>query len=84
MQIVARQLQQLDYNNGNGDVFCVVRAIRTLDKRPSIFITDKPKFRQRGCYIRIITAKVQLKKFLVVGLKGLDIKTNRLAVNHQS
>jgi hypothetical protein len=26
MQPVARQLQQLDYNNGNGDVFYVFRA----------------------------------------------------------
>jgi hypothetical protein len=26
MQPVARQLQQLEYNNGNGSVFCVVRA----------------------------------------------------------
>jgi hypothetical protein len=26
MQLVARQLQQLDYNNGNGGVFYVVRA----------------------------------------------------------
>jgi hypothetical protein len=29
----------------------------------------------RGCYIRIITARVQLKKSLVVVLKGLDAKT---------
>jgi hypothetical protein len=34
---------------------------------------DKP----RGCYIRTIIAGVQLKKkILVVGLKGLDAKTN--------
>jgi hypothetical protein len=26
MQPIARQLQQLDYNNGNRVVFCVVRA----------------------------------------------------------
>jgi hypothetical protein len=39
---------------------------------------------QEGSYIRTITARVQLKKSLVVGLKGLDPKTNRLAVNRQS
>jgi hypothetical protein len=32
--------------------------------------------RQRGCYIRTITASVQLKKILVVVLKGLVAKTN--------
>jgi hypothetical protein len=32
--------------------------------------------RQRGCYIRTITARVQLKNSLVVSLKGLDAKTN--------
>jgi hypothetical protein len=36
-----------------------------------------PSSRQRGCYIRTITAGVQLKKInLGVGLKGLDAKTN--------
>jgi hypothetical protein len=35
--------------------------------------------------MRIITAKVQLEKnSVVVSLKGLDSKTNWLAVNHQS
>jgi hypothetical protein len=35
------------------------------------------QIRQRGCYIRAITAGVQpKKKILVVGLKGLDAKTN--------
>jgi hypothetical protein len=28
--------------------------------------------RQRGCYIRTITARIQLKKSLVVGLKVVD------------
>jgi hypothetical protein len=32
--------------------------------------------RQRGCYIRIITAKVQLERILAVSLKGLGAKTN--------
>jgi hypothetical protein len=33
---------------------------------------------QKGCYIRTITARVNLekKKILVVGLKGLDAKMN--------
>jgi hypothetical protein len=35
-----------------------------------------PSSQQRKCYIRTITASVQLKKILVVGLKGLDAKTN--------
>jgi hypothetical protein len=38
---------------------------------------DYPSSRQRGCYIRTINAGVQLKKInLVVGLEGLDAKTN--------
>jgi hypothetical protein len=58
--------------------FSIIYEICTLDERPSMFIRDKPSSRQRGCYIRTITAKVQLKekKSLVVGLKGLDVKTN--------
>jgi hypothetical protein len=44
-----------------------------------------PFSHQRGCYIRTITASVQLEnKILVVGLKGLVAKTNCLAVNRQS
>jgi hypothetical protein len=31
-----------------------------------------------------ITARVQLKKSLVMGLNGPDVKTNRLAANSQS
>jgi hypothetical protein len=43
---------------------------------PSISIRNNPSSRQRGCYIRTITARVQLKKeSLVVILKGLDAKT---------
>jgi hypothetical protein len=34
--------------------------------------------------MRTIIARVQLKKFLAVILKGLGAKTNRLAVNRQS
>jgi hypothetical protein len=43
-----------------------------------------PSSRQRGCYMRTITASVQLKKSLVMSLKGLDVKMNGLAVNRQS
>jgi hypothetical protein len=43
-----------------------------------------PSSRQRGCYIRTTTVGVQLKRILVVGLKGLHTKTNWLAVNRQS
>jgi hypothetical protein len=41
--------------------------------------------RQRGYNIRTVTAKVELKKkLLVVSLKELVAKTKRLAVNLQS
>jgi hypothetical protein len=40
--------------------------------RPSIFIPS----RQRGYYIRTITARAQLKKKKFVSLKELDAKTN--------
>jgi hypothetical protein len=43
--------------------------------RPSLFFGED--------YIRIVTERVQLKKILVVILKGLCTKTNCLAVNHQ-
>jgi hypothetical protein len=33
MQPVVRQLQQLDYNNGNGDVFYVVRSAAVTMQR---------------------------------------------------
>jgi hypothetical protein len=52
-----------------------------LDERQNIFVSDNSSSRQRGCYIRTVTARVQLnKKSLAVSLKGLDAKTNRLAV----
>jgi hypothetical protein len=35
-----------------------------------------PSSRQRGSYIRTTTTRVHLKKNLVVGIKGLDAKTN--------
>jgi hypothetical protein len=49
----------------------------TLDERPSIFISDKPIFSSERIlhkdYYRRGSAE---KKCLVVGLKGLDAKTN--------
>jgi hypothetical protein len=48
-----------------------------FDKRPSMFIRDKPILWSERCYIWTITARVQLeKKSLVVSLKGLGAKTN--------
>jgi hypothetical protein len=46
-------------------------------ERPGIFIRHNPSSRQRECHIRTIIAGVHLKKeCLLVGLKGLDAKTN--------
>jgi hypothetical protein len=43
-----------------------------------------PSSRQKECYIRIMTAGVQLeKKMLNMSLKGLGAKTNCLAVYRQ-
>jgi hypothetical protein len=41
-----------------------------------MFIRGKPIFSSERCYIRIIAARAQLKKSLVVSFKGLDAKTN--------
>jgi hypothetical protein len=61
-------------------------VIRTFDKRPGIFIRDKPFFSSERMlhkdYDR--NGSVGKKKSLVLSLKGLGAKTNRLAVNHQS
>jgi hypothetical protein len=47
---------------------------------------ENPSSSLRGCYIRIMTARVQMKKKkpLVMTLKGLDSKMNCLVVNPQS
>jgi hypothetical protein len=59
-------------------------AIRTLDERPSTFIRDKPIFSSERMLHKDYYRKGLVKKnSLVVGLKGLDAKTNRLAVNRQ-
>jgi hypothetical protein len=61
-------------------------AVRTLDRRPSIFIRDKLIFFSERVlhkdYDR--NGSVEEKKSLVVSLKGLGAKTNLLAVNRQS
>jgi hypothetical protein len=40
----------------------MVCAIRAFGERPGIFIMTNPSSRQRGCYIRTMTARVQLEK----------------------
>jgi hypothetical protein len=51
---------------------------------PSIFMRDKPIFSSERMLHKDYHRRIQLKKILVVGLKGLDAKTNWLAVNRQS
>jgi hypothetical protein len=49
----------------------------TLDERPSIFIRDKPIFSsERVLNNDYHRRSLVAKKSLVVGLKGLDAKTN--------
>jgi hypothetical protein len=50
----------------------------TLDERPSIFIRDKPIFSSERMIHKDYYRKgsVSEKKSLVLGLKGLDTKTN--------
>jgi hypothetical protein len=48
----------------------VICAKYTLDERSSVFLTD-PSSRQRGCYIRTITAKVRLEKTSGHGPQGV-------------
>jgi hypothetical protein len=52
----------------------LLSVICTLEERPSISMPDKPIFSSEGCYIRTTTTRVQLKKTLVVSLKGLAAK----------
>jgi hypothetical protein len=52
-------------------------VICTPDERPSIFIREKPIFSSERILLRTYhKALFEKKKSLVVGLKGLDIKTN--------
>jgi hypothetical protein len=49
----------------------------TLDERPGIFIRGKPIFLSEVCYIRTMTARIQLKKiYLVMSINELDAKMN--------
>jgi hypothetical protein len=57
------------------------RGTRTRERMnwrgPAAIVMTDQSSRQRGCYIRTMTAGVQLrKKILAVGLKGLGAKTN--------
>jgi hypothetical protein len=57
----------------------------TFDQSPSIFVRDKPIFSSERMLCKEYYRKSSVeKKSLVVGLKGLDAKTNWLVVNHQS
>jgi hypothetical protein len=54
--------------------------MRTLDERPSIFIRDKPIFSSQRLlhkdYYRNGSVKKKKRESLVVGLTGLEAKTN--------
>jgi hypothetical protein len=62
----------------------VTRAIRTLEERPSIFITNKVIFSSERVLYKTMIAWDQLKKSLVVSPKGLGDKTNCLTVHCRS
>jgi hypothetical protein len=52
-------------------------AIRTLDKRPNIFIREKPILSSERMLYKDYDRKGSVaKKSVVVGLKGLGAKTN--------
>jgi hypothetical protein len=53
-----------------------MRAMRTLDERPSIFIRDKPIFSSERVLHKDYCHKGSVKKSMVVGLKGLGARTN--------
>jgi hypothetical protein len=64
---------------------CYMCDTHTRRKPMHIHKRQTQSSRHRGCYIRTMTARVQLKeKSLVVSLQGLGPETNWLAVNHQS
>jgi hypothetical protein len=54
------------------------------NKRPSIFITDRPILSTESMLHKIYDFKGSIKKSLVVGHKRLGVKMNLLAVSHQS
>jgi hypothetical protein len=49
---------------------------RTLDERPSIFISDKNIFSSERILHKDYYRKISVKKYLVVSFKGLEAKTN--------
>jgi hypothetical protein len=53
-----------------------VFAIRTLDERPNIFITDQPIFSSEKKLHEDYYRKGSAKKSVIVRLKGLDTKMN--------
>jgi hypothetical protein len=48
----------------------------TLDERPSMFTRKKLIFSSGRIYVGTNTPRVQLKKSVVMGLKGLDANAN--------
>jgi hypothetical protein len=82
-------------NPGLTDNLCVLQKVEfsitcymtkcTLDERPSIFKRDKPIFSLKRKLHKDYYSKRSVEKTsLIMGLKGLGAKTNRLAVNRQS
>jgi hypothetical protein len=63
----------------------VCNANARHDERPNTFIRDKPIFLSERLLLKDYYRKGSDggKKFLVVGVKVLDAKTNRLAINRQ-
>jgi hypothetical protein len=59
-------------------------AIRTLDERPSMSITDKLIYSSERMFHKDCDLKGSVKKSLVVNLKGLCAKTKCLALICQS
>jgi hypothetical protein len=48
----------------------------TLDERPGMFIRDKPILSSERMLHKVYQRRSSVEKSLVVGLKGLDAKTN--------
>jgi hypothetical protein len=79
--VVSTALVATQWCSKHHTYICINESSRNIEK--TVFsVGGTPRLynlssRQRGCYIRTITASVQLKKeSLVVGLKGPDAKTN--------
>jgi hypothetical protein len=64
-------------SHAKGRIFNNVCAKYTLDERPGVFIRDKPIFSSERMLHKDYNRKGSVgKKSQVVGLKGLDAKTN--------